>query len=73
MKRLPIILSLLLSLTLLLSACGEYNPAVKLPGNSHGTEADTPEEGVVTDEHGEIDKNPFTVTLKVGDEVYVPS
>ena len=73
MKRLPIILSLLLALTLLLSACGEYNPAVKLPGGSHSTEAETPEEGVVTDEQGEIDKNPFTVTLKVGEEVYVPS
>lgn len=73
MKRFLTILSLLLAVTLLLSACGEYNPAVKLPGNSHGTEAETPEEGVVTDESGEIDKNPFTVTLKVGEDVYVPS
>ena len=28
---------------------------------------------VVTDENGDIDEDPFTVTLKVGDEVYIPS
>ena len=63
-----------LSLTLLLTACGEYNPAVKDPGaNQGGTEADTKDSDVVTDEEGNVDKNPFTVTLKVGDDVYIPS
>ena len=73
MKKFLPILSLLLAATLLLSACGEYNPAVILPGNNRDTEADTSADGVVTDENGDIDEDPFTVTLKVGDEVYIPS
>ena len=71
-KTLPL-LALLLAVTLLLSACGEYNPAVKLPGNNHSTEADTPADGSVTDENGEIDEDPFTVTLTYNGEVYIPS
>ena len=73
MKKIFPILALLLTATLLLSACGEYNPAVKLPGNNHSTEANTPDEGIVTDENGEIDEDPFTVTLTYNGEVYVPS
>ena len=73
MKKIFPILALLLTATLLLSACGEYNPAVKLPGNDHSTEANTPDEGIVTDENGEIDEDPFTVTLTYNGEVYVPS
>ena len=72
MKSFLPLLTLLLAVTLLLSACGEYNLAVKLPGSSQTTEENT-DDGVITDENGEIDENPFTVTLMVGDEVYVPS
>ena len=66
--------ALLLALLLLLTACGEYNPAVKDPGN-HGHETDTAEgdHEPVTDAEGNVDKNPFTVTLKVDGEVYIPS
>ncbi len=74
MKRTVLkILTLLMAVTLLLSACGEYNPAVKDPGNSHDTETGKNENEVVTDEEGNIDENPFTVTLTVDGEVYIPS
>ena len=43
MKKMDLRLcALLLALLLLLTACGEYNPAVKDPGN-HGHETDTAE------------------------------
>ena len=68
------LLPLLIALSLLLSACGEYNPAVKVPGNNQeGTEADSDTSDVVTDAEGNVDENPFTVTLTVNGEVYVPS
>ena len=75
MKKMDLRLcALLLALLLLLTACGEYNPAVKEPGN-HGHETDTSEgdHEPVTDAEGNVDKNPFTVTLKVDGEVYIPS
>ena len=75
MKKMDLRLcALLLALLLLLTACGEYNPAVKDPG-SHGHETDTAEgdHEPVTDAEGNVDKNPFTVTLKVDGEVYIPS
>ena len=39
MKRFLPLLTLLLAVTLLLSACGEYNPAVKLPGQNQTADA----------------------------------
>ena len=73
MKRIMSLCALLLAVTLLLSACGEYNPAVKLPGNDHNAEEDSSADGTVTDENGEIDEDPFTVTLVYNGEVYIPS
>lgn len=72
-KRILCAIAAALSLLFLLSSCGEYNQAVKLPGQSNETEADSNQGEVVTDDNGNVDENPFTVTLKVGDEVYVPS
>ena len=67
------VLILLTALALLLSACVEYNPAVKIPGNDQGAETETGNGQAVTDEEGNIDENPFTVTLTVDGEVYIPS
>ena len=62
---------MILSLTLLLGGCGEFNPAVLPSGRpSDGTETAPP---VVTDEEGNVDENPFTVTLTVDGQVYIPS
>ena len=73
MKSIVSALALLLALCLLLTACGEYNPAVKLPGQDRETEEVTLPDGAVTDDNGEIDNNPFTVTLIYDGDVYVPS
>lgn len=63
----------LVALLLLLSACGEYNPAVKDPGNEHVSGNQTDENTPVTDEEGNVDENPFTVTMTYNGEVYIPS
>ena len=75
MKRRTLItaITLCLAVLLLLTACGEYNAAVRLPGANRDPETEAGNDGAVTDENGNVDENPFTVTLKVGDEVYVPS
>jgi hypothetical protein len=73
-QRIYKLVLLLVTLSLLLTACGEYNPAVKDPGNrQEGTEADSGNSEVVTDAEGNVDENPFTVTLTVNGEVYIPS
>ena len=73
-QRIYKLVLLLITLSLLLTACGEYNPAVKDPGNrQEGTEAGSDNSEVVTDADGNVDENPFTVTLTVNGEVYIPS
>ena len=67
------ILAALLSALLLLTSCGEFNPAVNDPSNRPQGGEDTSENPIVTDEEGNIDENPFTVTLLYNGEVYVPS
>lgn len=73
MKRYMPILSALLALFLLLTACGEYNPAVKNPGNNHESGDESSLGETVTDAAGNVDENPFTVTLTYDGEVYIPS
>lgn len=64
------VLTLLVTTALLLAACAEYNPADKTPGNHAGTgEGET---GAVTTPDGEIDENPFTVTLTYEGKTYIP-
>ncbi len=68
------ILPALLALLLLLTACEEFNPAAERPGQRpvvSGAESDT--EPAVTDSQGNIDENPFTVTLTYGGKVFTPS
>ncbi len=68
-----ILLPILLCVSMLLASCGEMNPATNPSGRPTGTgEADTTAP-VVTDEEGNIDENPFTVTLTVDGEIYIPS
>ena len=67
------LLSLFLVSLLLLTACGEYNAATKQPGQDRDTASESTDSPVVTDEQGEVDENPFTVTLTYNGEVYIPS
>ena len=53
-----------------LTACGEMNPAVSTPGQGMGEDTRPP---VVTDEEGNVDEDPFTVTLTYEGNVYIPS
>ena len=62
---------LLLSLILLLAGCVEYQPAVTPSGRPSDSGESKPP--VVTDEEGNVDEDPFTVTLTVDGKVYIPS
>ena len=62
---------LLLSLVLLLAGCVEYQPAVNPSGRPSDSGESKPP--VVTDEEGNVDEDPFTVTLTVDGKVYIPS
>ena len=72
-QRMIALLSVLLACLLLITACGEYNPAAKLPGNNHERIPESTDGDAVTDEEGTLDPNPFTVTLTYNGEVYIPS
>ncbi|MBQ9151632.1 MAG: hypothetical protein IJX72_05220 [Clostridia bacterium] len=72
-KNMYVMIAVLLALLLLLPACGEYNPAVMNPGNTPSNGEETTDSPVVTDEEGNVDENPFTVTLTYNGEVYIPS
>ncbi len=72
-KKILTMITVALAILLLLTACGEYNAAVRLPGANQGTDTEAENNGAVTDENGNVDENPFTVTLMVGEDVYVPS
>lgn len=70
------LLPLLLILACLLTACEEYNPAVSKPGSGNHSDETLTESDIntpVTDESGNVDPNPFTVTLTVEGKPYVPS
>ncbi len=60
------IIALLLAFSLLLSACsfGEYNGITRPTGGTIPP---------VTNSQGQVDDNPFTVSLTIGGELYVPS
>jgi hypothetical protein len=72
-RKILTMITVALAILLLLTACGEYNAAVRLPGANQGTDTEAENNGAVTDENGNVDENPFTVTLMVGEDVYVPS
>ena len=72
MKQFVRALSVLLSLVLLLAACGEYNPAVKHPGENRPGESESETDAPVTDENGNIDENPFTVRMVYDGKTYIP-
>ncbi len=65
-KRAASLLALLLAFSLLLGGCsfGEYQPITRPSGN--GTIPP------VTNSEGKVDDNPFTVTLKYNDKIFVP-
>ncbi len=63
---------LLLAMMLVLVSCGEFNPAATQPGHSHES-GETDTEPVVTDEEGNVDEDPFTVTMTYEGKVFVPS
>lgn len=71
MKRILLCgLSLLLAALLCFTACGEYNPADRLPGNNVSTGEETE---AVTTPDGEVPENPFTVTLMLDGQVFIPA
>ncbi len=71
MKYIRIAAALLAAL-LCLAACGDYNPAVNRPGHNLG-DTDTETDPIVTDVNGNIDEDPFTVTLIYDGKPYVPA
>ena len=81
MKRLNIILAIMLLLSVLLTSCGVYTPAVNDgDGTNTGTEGDTsgkPDDGNGNgDGGGESDTDeelPYTVTLNVNGKAYTPN
>ena len=66
-------IAVVLAMLLLLSACGEFNPAATPPGQRPSNGEETTDSTVVTDEEGNVDENPFTVTMVYNGEVYIPS
>ena len=71
-RYLAFLLGLILLLAVALTGCDEYNPAVNTPGNNRETDTESGGE-VVTDEDGNVDPNPYTVTLTVEGRPYTPS
>ncbi len=61
------ILTLVLVFALLLSACGEYTAAVTRPTQGHQSASE------VTTPGGEVDENPFTVTVTYEGQTYIPT
>lgn len=72
-KRICSTVIILLAVFLLLVSCGEFNPAVHDPINHPQSGDDTSDASIVTDEEGNIDENPFTVSLVYNGEAYIPS
>ncbi len=62
----------LLATLLLLTGCEEFTPAVDQPGPNH-TESTAPDSGAVTDDQGNVDENPFTVSLVYDGKPYIPA
>ncbi len=62
----------LLAILMLVTACGEYNPAVQNPQN-HPDESTPETEPPVTDADGNIDENPFTVRMTYEGKTFIPS
>ncbi len=69
---LSLLLAALCLVTACLTGCEEYNPAVTPPGHGH-TESGEESTEVVTDNEGNIDPDPFTVTLTVNGKPFAPS
>ncbi len=64
-------LPLLLAMPLVLAACGEYHPAARpTPETGESESATAP---IVTDASGNVDEDPFTVTLMCDGEPYIPA
>lgn len=70
-RYLSVVLSLICALTVCLAGCQEYNPAVSSPGHGRETGEESTEK-IVVDDDGNIDPNPFTVTLMVDGRPYSP-
>ncbi len=71
-KYIRMMLPFLLLGALLLVSCEEFNPAVQRPGH-RPSESESETQPVVTDAEGNVDENPFTVSLVYEDQVYIPS
>ncbi len=71
-QRMICLFSALLALLFLITSCGEYNPAAKQPGNDRESTSESMG-NAITDEEGNIDENPFTVTLTYNGETYIPA
>ncbi len=63
--------ALLLAFLMLLTACEEYTAPVR-PSDSHAESIESESE-TVTDSNGEVDENPFTVTLMYEGKPYIPA
>ncbi len=74
LKR-PLALALALLILTLggLVSCEEYNPSVQRPGEGNRPADSESETTVTTDDEGNIDENPFTVTLMYDGKPYVPA
>ncbi len=71
-KPLSSLLAALLAMLLLLTACGEFNPAVQSPGHRE-TDAASETEPAVTDAEGNIDEDPFTVSMTYEGKPFIPA
>lgn len=71
-RCLTLLLVLLSAASVCLAGCQEYNPAATKPGHGRETGAESTDE-IVTDDQGNVDPNPFTVTLVSEGRPYVPS